>query len=108
MNEEQSLPDAKKSLCWNCKYGMCLQETQRSHLMHGGMPNFPQEQQENIDGFGMSSFGEEEQEEPGLIEHIIEEEQVRAICFWRPEHIEHAPPVSVAYVDKCNQFKKKD
>jgi len=105
MNDEQEKPDAKKSLCWNCKHGMCVQETQRNHLIHGGMPNFPP-QQEDMGGFNIDSFGEDETEDPGIVEHVIEEETVKCICFWRPEGVEHAPPIAVAHVDECNRFQK--
>lgn len=106
MNEEQEKPDATKSICWNCQHGMCVQETQRNHLIHGGMPNFGQPEQDSMDGFNIDSFGGDEDESSEIFEYVIEEETVKTICFWRPQGIEHAPPIAVAHVDKCNRFEK--
>lgn len=38
----------------------------------------------------------------------VEQERVKAICFWRPSHIKEAPPILVANVKECSRFEKKD
>lgn len=82
--------EANKSRCWDCKHGLCFLEKETEHILHSGM----RELESDFDIF--SSSDEEE-----LVEHTIEHERVRAICFAR-EH-----PIPVMMVKQCNHFEER-
>lgn len=98
MNENR----AEQSKCWQCKFGLCVQEIEREHIFHAG--------QAPEDPFGVRQFGEATEEEgaiPDLIEHTLEHDRVRTLCFWRPEGVRFSPPILIAMVTKCSRFEQK-
>jgi len=101
--------NAECSLCWKCKFALCIQETEQERVYHAGM--FPQQPPSGTNEFGMfdSMPFEESNEEPEeeLLEHIIEHERVKAVCFYKPAGVENSPPILVANVKQCNAFEKK-
>ena len=96
MNDQK--PVAKDSLCWNCKFGVCIQETERERFVHPGM-HAPE------DPFAQPEFDEEAM--PDIIEHVISHERVKTICFWKPEGVTQSPPIIVSFVNSCSRFEKK-
>lgn len=97
--------DAEKSLCWQCKFGVCVQENEQEKVYQpnlGGMSSRPIE-----DTFSEPSFEEEREVDNDIIEHTIEHERVKTICFWRPDTTKESPPILVAKVLKCNRFAKE-
>jgi hypothetical protein len=95
MNDE---PKAEKSLCWTCKFGLCVQETERERFVHPGPQGEP-----DGDVFG-APFNEPEGLD--IVEHTIVHERVKTVCFWKPEGVTQSPPILVAVVSKCNRFAK--
>lgn len=94
--------DAKRSLCWNCKHGICVKETTQEIVLPPMM-----------DGRHEHEVREEWQEQSteqsaDMTPIAIEQDRVKAICFWRPAHIKDAPPILVANIQQCNRFEKKD
>jgi len=87
-NEHQ----AETSLCWRCRYGMCIQEAELEPIVA------PMSQED--------PFGNEDSE-PHLMGHLIEHERTKTVCFWRPPAVENALPILVAFVKKCNRFENK-
>ena len=96
MSEELN---AEKSLCWQCKFGLCLQETEQERMYHPnihGMLDGPPPPQ---DPFNMEMGNEEEGSD--IIEHIVSVNRVRAICYWKEQ------PIPVANIKKCNRFEQQ-
>lgn len=97
MNDENNELDAKSSKCWNCKYGICVSESEIEPVLQlGGMPP----DSESLDIFEGTQFGENE-------ETVIEHKRIKAICFWKPDGLATSPPIMVAKVEQCNRFVKK-
>jgi hypothetical protein len=96
MNDE-----AKLSLCWNCKHGICIKETEQELMMPMEAPQKEREVKE---------IWEAADEKPpqDMMPIAIEQDRIKAICFWRPPHIKDAPPILVANVKQCSRFEKKD
>jgi hypothetical protein len=92
--------DAEKSLCYTCKYGMCIQEEELQHIIPqiAELPNtrFVDEEE---DMFGV---GEEEIIQ-GEHMHFVAK-RVQAICYWRPYNVKDAPPVRVGEVSQCSRY----
>lgn len=91
---------AKQSLCWTCKHGVCVKETSKELMMPMMEADAPTEVKE----IWQES---EEQKMPQLMPVDIERESIKAICFWRPQHIQDAPPILVANVKECNRYEKQ-
>lgn len=118
MNEEQdpeSTIDAETSLCWKCKHGICVKETEQERIYHAnmrGLPGFGNlggPQPPGADQFGIfeeAPFREQSDEEPELLEHTVEHERVKTICFWRPAGVQ-SPPILTANVQQCNRFEQQ-
>lgn len=85
---------AELSLCWTCRYGMCLQESELERVITP--PGVVQ--QEN-------PFGDEDSDH--IMGHLIEHERTKTICWWRPPGVENALPILAAFVKKCSRFDKK-
>jgi hypothetical protein len=85
---------AESSLCWTCKFGVCLKETEQERVSYEA-PDSPPE-----DIFS-------ESQAPEVLDTIIEHERIRTVCFWRPENIKESPPISVSKIEQCNRFKKE-
>lgn len=90
--------DASKSKCWGCKFGLCVQESELEYIYHNGIEG----ELEIDDPFNMEDILEKQ--EP--LQHKIEHERIKAICYWRPEGINDTPPILVSHVSQCNRFKK--
>lgn len=115
MNDDQ--PDeinAEQSLCWKCKHGLCVKESETERVYHAnmrGMPGMPPPSGAE-GGFGIfeeMSFQEGGDEDEGeeLIEHTIEHERIKTICYWRPAGVENSPPILVSKVQQCSRFEEK-
>lgn len=95
---EQEL-NAKESICWKCKHGLCISESELRSVYGPG-----EEKAQNI-------FSSETDEEPAseedMQELIIPSSKVRTICFWKPEFISVAPPIMLSLVNECNRFEEK-
>ena len=100
MNDEPEELTVESTLCWRCKHGMTIHETEQEHVFHKGPSN---EDPEDI--FPMGGF--DETEEPDLIQHTVELQRIKTICYWRPEGVEHSPPIGVAFVKKCSRFEER-
>jgi len=96
MNEEPELPDAEKSMCWTCKFGICVRETEIEKMYH---PAPEGEKTSDV-------FDFQEEPTPEIIEHIIEHKRVKTICYWRPDNIQQSPPILIGKVEQCNRYKK--
>ena len=101
MNDDEQDLNACNSKCWQCKFGMCLDETQRQTLMHQGMTG--------MDGEGDVFEPEPWQEQPECpaeIIHQVESARSGAICYWGAMNIDPAqPPIRVEFVTDCSRFK---
>lgn len=93
--------NAKSSLCWTCKHGLCIQEQEEEKILSGVMTGMPEDN--FMDPFDAST--DEEVSTNGVVEQIIEHERIKTICFWRPEQIKDSPPVLAAKVSQCNRFE---
>lgn len=102
MNESNDEPRAEESLCWTCKHGMCIRETHQEHLLGLGMMRGMNPAQ-GEDPFAIQ--GEQfNQDEP--VEHIVEHEHIRSVCFWRPVMIKDAPPLLIGFIKQCSKFER--
>jgi hypothetical protein len=101
MSEEQT--NAEKSLCWTCKYGLCLQEVEQQTMVHDALDEMPPA----ANPFDDPGF-EEEHKEPAPHVHHISASRVQAICFWRPATVPNSPPIRVSEVRQCNRYGPKD
>lgn len=100
--------DAKKSLCWTCKHGLCLQETESQTMLHEPLPRPPQ-QSATADIFEQFEEKEKpEQEDDGgpIVEHVTLR-RIQAICFWLPANIQNTHPIRVSEVTQCNRHEKR-
>ena len=105
--------DAKASLCWRCKYGITVQEQVTEQVytdptnMRGIGGDIPGREEE--EGFPID-FGEQigEPDEPDIIEHTVEQKHVKTVCYWRPEGVEHSPPIGLSIITQCSRFKARD
>ena len=96
MNEEQIEPiDAHKSLCWTCKYGICVRESEIERTVHP----IPGEQKDIFDQPANS-------DEIDMIEHLIEHKRARTVCYWRPDTIQQLQPMIFGKVEQCNRYEK--
>jgi len=104
MNSE--MPKAEESLCWKCQYGICVQEKASEKIVHPVMPNIL-DLQGTDDPFAshVDDEHEDQGQQPGIVEHILEQEHVKAMCFWQPEDFASNVPILVAFVTKCSRFK---
>lgn len=106
MSETPKL-DAKTSLCWTCKHGLCVQETGIQTMMHE--PTVDKMQPKDV----LDSFGEFEDDEltegPSvempILEHVTVH-SVQAICYWRPPTVQNSTPIRVSQVTQCNRYEK--
>ena len=94
MNDELK---AKESLCWTCKFGICVKETEQERV------SYEPSDEQSEDTYGIFA----EQSSPEIIDTVIEHERVKTICFWRPDHVKESPPILVSKVEECNRFKKE-
>lgn len=102
MSEQPTL-DAKASLCWTCKHGLCVQETGRQTQVHESFPEEPSQPNEALDPFG--EFGDETPPEVPTVAHITVH-SVQAICYWRPPTAQNSLPIRVSEVIQCNRYEK--
>lgn len=94
---------AKDSLCWTCKFGICVQEFQQEQLI-GGMHPQPNEN----DPFGINApFEQEESEEQNIVGPVINMENTKTVCFWRPATLANSPPILMTFVKSCNRYEKQ-
>lgn len=100
MSEQQT--NAEKSLCWTCRYGLCLQEVEQQTMVHDALDEGPQ----SIDPFADPGFEEPKESAPHV--HHISASRVQAICFWRPATVPNSPPIRVSEVKQCNRYEPKD
>jgi hypothetical protein len=98
---DQKPTTAKTSLCFHCKHGICVKETEVEKLYQ------PQKPVQEPDGDIFGQFKEQSEDEESLIEHTIENDRVKAVCYWRPAGIE-SPPILMNQVSECNRFEKCD
>ena len=117
MNDEQSNElNAECSKCWKCKFGLTVKESETERVYHanmrgfpGGMPGMPPPQdplsQSIFDDLPYQEGGDSDDEDgPELIEHTVEHERIKTICYWRPAGVENSPPILVSKVDQCSRF----
>ena len=90
--------NAENSICWNCKFGICIKETEQERIFHTG------DEETLEDPYDIFN---EQQKSPEVLETTIEHERTKTICFWKPEGVEDSPPILVAKVEQCNRFKKE-
>jgi len=103
MNDNNKGLDAKCSLCWKCKFGICIQEQEQedAYLVGDGQPR----QRSEFEAF--ETPYEEENEESSELIQTVEHKRVKAICYWKPEQVEVSPPILVANVKQCSRFEQK-
>lgn len=101
MNKNQL--NAEDSLCWKCKFGLCVREQETERVYHAGMRNM------NSDDDFPNMFEEmtldEETGEQEFIEHIVEHQRIKTVCHWKPPGTENSPPILVCKVHQCNRFE---
>ena len=97
--------DAKSSLCWKCKYGMWVKDTEQERVFHAGMTGGPPD--DSVSPFDICESVEDDEETMDIVEHTIEHERVRAVCFWGVKNVAPSPPITVACVQNCNCFSEK-
>ncbi len=105
MNDEPEELTAKSTLCWQCKYGMTIQEVEQEHVYHQNLKNLSEE-----DDFPLTTFDQDEDmpQEHDIIEHTVQHQRIKTICYWRPEGVEHSPPIGVAFVKQCSRFEERE
>jgi hypothetical protein len=96
LSGEQEL-SAKESLCWTCKHGLCIRETELKSFY--GSPD--QKEEENI--FESAPKNEDEEE---IQEVILPSTKLRTTCFWRPDSVENAPPIILSKIEECSRYSK--
>jgi len=102
MNEQEPVLDAKRSLCWTCKHGMCVQETESQTMLHDPLPGPPPQKPDIFTQFEEPST----QDDNGpLLEHVTLR-RIQAMCFWRPSNVSNAPPLRVSEITQCNRHEK--
>jgi len=103
MNDEDKDLSARKSQCWRCQFGMCLDEIQRQTLMHQGIDGLEQE----IDIFETDNESWKEESGPSDIIHQVESTRSGAICYWGAMNVDPSqPPIRVEFVTNCSRFRK--
>lgn len=111
MNDEENKLNAECSLCWKCRFGMCVKESETERVYHANMRGMMPPSQQMEDGFNLfadASFDDNNDEDDAdLIEHTIEHERIKTICYWRPNGIENTPPIGVGMVHQCSRFEQK-
>lgn len=113
--------NAECSLCWKCKFGLCVKESETERIYHSNMRGFPgmppgmmpPPPQQGVEGFGLfedapyTEGDDDDEEGPELIEHTVEHERIKTICYWRPSGLQNSPPILVSKVDQCSRFEEK-
>jgi hypothetical protein len=103
-------PNAKKSLCWTCKHGLCIQETEQEHIAYVNDPIVGNQSREDDYGLNLDSLlagepaGDQGDE---LQEHLVEHERVRTVCYYQPGERD-TPPIAMSNVAQCNRYVKQD
>ena len=88
--------NAKDSKCWTCQFGICVKESDREKMTH---PPFVSEEEPSPYGLQF------EDEQAPDIEHNIDVERIKTICFWKPRDVSNSPPIVMSYVSECNRYK---
>ena len=107
--------NARRSLCWKCKHGLCVLETEQERVVHTNMHLLDGPPQPGIpddDPFGIKDqmpYKEpsELDEGGGLVEHTIEHSRVKTVCYWTPESVTESPPIGMCNVRQCSRFEEK-
>jgi hypothetical protein len=94
--------DPEKSLCWQCKHGLCIKESERQTVIHQGMTPIDEEPQELHHPFEI--VPDEETEESTNV-HEIDISRVAGVCYWSPAG-KAVTPVKVGQVNRCNRFEE--
>lgn len=89
-----------KSLCWTCKFGLCVRQSEKAVLISGG-----EEPSEPADSWQ----DEKPKSPPGQAE--IHSEGYVSLCYWRPTFLnigKDTPvhPVQFEEVHECNRYEK--
>lgn len=87
-DEDEEILRPQDSLCWNCKHGMVLHDSDTQTFMQPGIvPGNP------FEGQG---------EEPGMNQISVEMNKIRSACFWNAKF----SPLVFNKVTECNRFEK--
>jgi hypothetical protein len=97
--------NAKNSLCWTCKFGICVEETETERLFHENLREILDDDESNSLNLDIAFGSSESEQPPGLIEHTICHERVKAVCFWKPADLPSGPPILVANVRQCSRYE---
>lgn len=100
---------ANVSLCWTCKFGMCIREQENQRVV-AEQPQFGDGLDENPFDMDAGEPYTDMPDDSAVMEERVQEltfERVNAICYWKPQG-ETGLPVRVAAVKECNQYEAKD
>lgn len=100
-------PDAKKSLCWTCKFGLCVQEKEQANLAYIDSEVGHTEDNDEY-GLGIDNLlGDSSPDPAELREHVVEHERVKTICFYRNDNRD-TPIVAMSHILKCNRYQNEN
>lgn len=86
-DEPEEALNPQKSLCWKCKHGMALHESETQTFMQPGIvPGNP------FEGQG---------DEPGINQVSLEMDKVRSVCFWNAKF----SPLVFGRVTECSRYE---
>lgn len=88
------MENEKKSLCFTCKFGLCVKQKDISHLI----PNITADEDEPAEPW------EDKGEQGG---HTIKHDGTFAVCFWPVQILKQEIPVQVGLVEECNRYQEE-
>lgn len=87
-NEEDEKLDSKSSLCWKCKHGLSINQSDMQSFFSPSMTP------------GNDFEGETDQ--PGVSEVRFHTQKATSVCFWRP----NLAPLIFNHVTECNRYEE--
>jgi len=86
----------KKPLCWTCKFGLCVRQTDKATIFLPDESEDKKEWEEDTD----------EAVVPEVKPTEIKNDGYTVICFWNPTKSKSMEPVQFAEVTECNRYEK--
>lgn len=88
--------DPTKSLCYTCKYGLCM--LQQSEVRISGNITLEGHEEESFGGLEL----------PQEHEHFHNETKICGLCYWCPKETKmDSPIILTASVQKCSRYEKR-
>lgn len=98
--------DATKSLCWTCKWGLCVKQEEVADLHHVGEMDF---EQGGLPGIDALLSEENHHGHGGGMHQHISATKICCICHYTPPgRNDIQPTIQISRISQCNRYEKDD